>query len=736
MTLSATMLLALALQTPAVGQTPSSRPESLAPTDSTPLPTDSYADPDAAVLMARTRSYAESTKSGIESYRMLSRYAVSVGLSTGQRDRLLYKREVAWRISWRRNEEWRVDVLGSRELLPLVRNEPSAEGFNDGDEIGTLDPDFILGNRGQWVLRLPTAGSESNDLQHPLAPGSERHYRFATGDTTRIAFPGSESVTLIELRVTPRRASSRLLNGSYWLDATSGAPVRAAFRLASPARIEMEVSARRLLPWVADAFFDVDYLTLEYALWQGRWWLPRLLSVQGHGHFGGVDIPLLVEQTFEEVELFADDDAWSPLPPPDTLRWRKASAEEAHGEGPVEGTNADVPASAGSTTNADSLVREIYVLRDDTALVNSPYLPASAFNIESSLTNLDLARIRAALESSIPTMAVAEPEVAWSPVDPGLLRYNRVEGLSIGSSLIARYGQYALDAAVRLGLSGPTPSAEIGWLRTDRRGDRSLRAYSRIEAFSPRDRPLASGNSVGALLFGRDEGDYFRATGLSASIRRRFSRWNRGAIELTAFAEHQTTLERNTGRSLRGGDSFRANPVADRASQLGLEVALETRTGVDADNFRGGITARVGGEVGDFVFARGSLESYAAFPLPGPFVGSFEGAVGQILGEPSVQSIWQVGGSSTVRGFDPDERISGNTFWRSRGEIATERPSLRGLVFVDAGRAANDFTTAGPQLISAGVGVSAMDGLLRADIARALRGGSGWGVQLYLDAPL
>ncbi len=735
MTLPTAIMLALALQTPQEAAVAAPLEAQPAVADSVPVPDDSYADSAALALMAATRGYAEATKSDIEAYRLMSRYALSIGLNTGRRDRLLYKREMAWRVSWRRDVEWRVDVLGSRELLPLVRRSPSS-GDVDA-EIGTLDPDFFIGNRGQWVLRLPTAGDDSNSLHHPLAPGSESHYRFATGDTTRIQLPGSPTVTLVELRVLPRYPSARLLSGSFWFDAASAAPVRAAFRLASPARFELDATTRTFLPTVGDATFDIDYLSLEYSLWENRWWLPKLISLQGRGRIGGVDVPLLVEQTFEEIELFASAEEWTPLPPPDTLQFRRHLRDEEMEEDTAEDAAPEEGAKDDRTgDDAGSLERQIYVVRSDSTLVSSPLLAGSGADITSILSDQELSRIRETLAASTLPLGFAQSEVGWTLFDPGLLRYNRVEGLALGSSLAARYGPYSLDAAVRLGVAGPTPSAELGLRQVGRMGDREVRVYSRIQPFTPRDRPLALGNSVGTLLFGRDEGDYFRASGIAASIMQRLSRWNRSELVLSLFAEHQDALERNTSWSIRGRDRLRPNPAADRASQIGFDAFLETRTGVQVDHFRGGISARLRGESGSFSFARGSIESNIGFPLPGPLLGSIEGAVGHIVGSAPLQSIWYLGGPSTVRGFDPEDRISGKTFWRSRGEIATAQPGMRGILFVDAGWAGNALTLTSPQLVSVGAGVSAIDGILRADLARAVRGGSGWGLQLYLDAPL
>jgi hypothetical protein len=59
------------------------------------------------------------------------------------------------------------------------------------------------------------------------------------------------------------------------------------------------------------------------------------------------------------------------------------------------------------------------------------------------------------------------------------------------------------------------------------------------------------------------------------------------------------------------------------------------------------------------------------------------------------------------------------------------------VLFSDAGWAgARDGRNFDPPLLSAGVGASFLDGLVRFDVARALRAPTGWRVDLYLDAAL
>jgi hypothetical protein len=83
----------------------------------------------------------------------------------------------------------------------------------------------------------------------------------------------------------------------------------------------------------------------------------------------------------------------------------------------------------------------------------------------------------------------------------------------------------------------------------------------------------------------------------------------------------------------------------------------------------------------------------------------------------------------------------GDTYLRARLEIARYFSVVGVSVFGDAGwagprdgfslRNATDHA-----LLSAGAGLTVMDGLLRLDLARALRPPLGWRLALYLDAAL
>jgi outer membrane translocation and assembly module TamA len=70
-------------------------------------------------------------------------------------------------------------------------------------------------------------------------------------------------------------------------------------------------------------------------------------------------------------------------------------------------------------------------------------------------------------------------------------------------------------------------------------------------------------------------------------------------------------------------------------------------------------------------------------------------------------------------------------------EIANRLPAARLVLFYDVGRAApRDHLSLARPLMGAGVGASFLDGLIRIDLARALRSPKGWRLDFYMDGAL
>jgi hemolysin activation/secretion protein len=95
-----------------------------------------------------------------------------------------------------------------------------------------------------------------------------------------------------------------------------------------------------------------------------------------------------------------------------------------------------------------------------------------------------------------------------------------------------------------------------------------------------------------------------------------------------------------------------------------------------------------------------------------------------------------MGGTSTVRGYPPDELV-GDAYWLARAELALMGgPMLRPVVFYDAGWAGprDEWTRSQGNVRGAGVGVSFLDGLARIDLARGLDPSTVWRMHLYVEA--
>jgi hemolysin activation/secretion protein len=101
-----------------------------------------------------------------------------------------------------------------------------------------------------------------------------------------------------------------------------------------------------------------------------------------------------------------------------------------------------------------------------------------------------------------------------------------------------------------------------------------------------------------------------------------------------------------------------------------------------------------------------------------------------------VQSAFFLGGPATVRGYH-GAAAYGSAFWRGRAEVGTSFPAARLTLFGDAGWAGDrQDRRLSPQLVSAGIGGSFLDGLVRIDLARALERPTGWRLHFYVDGVL
>lgn len=709
---------------------------------------DAYLDAGARESVRLARARRSGVESGIRRYQAVSRARISVGLRALRRDRLLFRCESAVRVDWRRGEPAIREVLGGREMVPLVQRTPEPDE-DCGDSVFDPSADRLTFGLGGFL------GGEDAFARHPLAAGSEAHYRFRSGDTVTVRIPGAEALRLVELRVIPRRNESSLVSGSLWLESGSHAVVRAVLRLARP--FDLETDAARMDPEDDDVDevpgvfkpirADIRFVSVEYGLWHQRWWLPRLVALEGEAQVGKMArLPIRMEQTYSGFEVEGDAPG-TPLPAvttaaageaaPTTVRECRERSERGKAlRDSLRTVYPDhrVEVGCGCTSGRCS-EKVTLVPRDTQRVVASEHLPASIFEEgEGLVTRAEMEELLGLARGAAPApWQLARPRLSWAGRAPDLLRYNRVEGLSPGARADWELGRATADATLRVGLADLQPDVVLGATRTGPVSRHRLAAYRRLNAADFAPRALGLGNSLSALLFGRDEGNYFRSLGvelLRSPVAAQGLGWR-------VFAERQTEAEKSTDWSLPelwGDGGFGPNIAAQTADQAGASASWRTVRGADPAGWRGGVDLSLEGSTGTFTFARPSATVFGAAPLPAGLAGSVEVAAGTSAGDVPVQGLWFLGGTGTVRGYAGGV-TAGEAFWRTRAEVGGAAPGARIVAFSDAGWAGpRDAWRADPRLLSAGVGASFLDGLVRVDLSRALHEPTGWRVDLYLDA--
>jgi hypothetical protein len=334
-------------------------------------------------------------------------------------------------------------------------------------------------------------------------------------------------------------------------------------------------------------------------------------------------------------------------------------------------------------------------------------------------------------------------QAGWGPqaptlhygVDRGMLRYNRVEALSAGLLLESTLGKgYVASASVRIGVADWQPNAEFHLQRSN--GDRtySLGAYRRLNSANDWGDPLSVGASISSLLWAHDEGFYFRSAGaeLTSTTPRD------GALTWRLFAEREDDAEKHTNVSLwhaLGGAGFIPNIRAQSASVFGAGTQYRQSFGLDPKGLRATLELRGEGGAGTFDYARASAEATATHGLGAKLDGALTASVGGSVGSVPVQRFWFLGGVATVRGQEPGTQ-AGDAYWLGRAEIGRSFQGFRPTIFYDLGWAGarSGFAKSGRPMSGAGVGVSALDGLLRFDIAHGINPNHALRADLYTSA--
>jgi hypothetical protein len=672
------------------------------------------------------------------------RMSVGMGFKRIGRDRLLMRAERATHVMWKRDRGAVVEVKGQRNAFPMI------EGVGDGDiNLGSSgDIPYYPGRETLWIgSGLAKADVSENEMIHPLAAGAEAYYTYASGDSVSFQLPGGQRIELRELLIRPRQPKWNVAVGSLWFDVSTAHLVRAVYRMAQ----EMDIMAvakensedeknpdddipRWVKPMIMPMKGMVSAITVEYGLHEGRFWLPRAQTVEGDAQVSFMHIPFKLEQRF----TYESVNGTNPMPDltiavGDTAR--DSVSRAARRERRISECKNGTERVRTQYRSDETLRIRVVTPCDSIALAHSPELPKSIYDEGETVFG---SSERDALVAEALTLG-AQPGFAPQRMDIsyGLpyTRFNRIEGFStaIAADQVLG-GGYSAHALFRLGAADLSPNGELSLDRTDGRRTIGVGAYRRLVASNDWGDPLGFSSSLSALLFGRDEGFYYRTWGAELKGQKDYGLINTWRL----FAEQEFDATVQTEFSIAHPSGLKGtltNIDAVNGKIVGLAFGHHSSIGLDPHGFRALTDIKVEGGAGTFDYSRGSVQTTLSHGLGRAVDGALTLGGGTSGGHLPIQKQFFVGGVQTVRGQRAGAAI-GDSFWMTSAELGTGWPGFRKIVFGDLGWAGSrtNFAHPGRPLSGAGVGASFMDGLIRIDVAKGIYPEKAVRTNLYVEA--
>ena len=694
-----------------------------------------YLDDTARRLVLGAKAARDTARLAIDAYTALIRERIGLEAPSFRRDRPLVHGERAVRIRWSRQEPDVAHVLGSRVRFQTggLGESDSVEGL--GAERFAADP---LGDPFTFGFAVFEADGSEATTRSPLAPGAERHYQFRSGDTVSVQLGDGGTLRAVAVTAVPRYASIRLVSAIMWIDPESLGIARVAYRLAKKVDREFSWQLRRDGRWSPGLFvdagpldaadsalasdspttppslfdrlvngvfnnsyprlqMDLSTVVADYGLWEMRHWLPR--RVRWRGYMAVADdvsasgivpppVPATIDWTVEVEDIRERGQEGAPGAP--------ATAEEALALWREAGDSID-----GALESADPGAMVTIIPADRRALATSDLLPPSFWEEDRGTDEAALAGIASEL-AEIGTGEGGDRTLAASPwlFDPPgttlrLLRYNPVERLSVGTRLRRDFGWGRATLTTRIGTARvEAPDIDLTLQRDHPRSRILVSFYRALRSVDPGDR----GTDAPLIFMTGDLADFHWSHG--AAIRFLPPGGTRNWLSLRLFAERDVETVTDASRDRIGAAA----------------VWRPWWGGNEEGSLGGGGRVSLRGVAGDNPYTRALAEAALAIPLPARLSLGVQTGTAGVWGDPAPQDLWRIGGTGAwLRGHA--ESVRGSRIHMARLDLQRPVRFLRLSLFGDwASALGHDFR-------AVGAGLVLMDGIIRVDAARGLRGG-------------
>lgn len=695
-----------------------------------PLDTIAFATPATRAVVERAILRHRAQDSLVQDYRATLRYRLTVAIGQRRWARIaptaVEEQEAV--IQWRRPNDLRVDFLGRRS-----RTRSGDMNLNSTFS----SPWFVPRSLGDSVRIFGNDFPERAAL-HPLAADAPDWYRYTLGDSLSIAMPNGESVTLVSVEFAPRRVAEALIVGRLWLDRATAEVVRLSFQYVGTGLwvtpdegTRRDSSSARRANSLINRILSVSG-DLEYALQEGRYWMPYRQVIAGR-----IQIPIISDLVFpfEAITTFSDYaiNTGEPIPfrvvldtVPLTAQERRARRDSLSRErrDPDAVPDADrVRTWAGRLGQGGRFEMRrppLDSLREYAAWGDSLDFDLSATEARRLRESLaDLERLAARL----PGRMTGRPGSGFSYERlADLIRYNRVQGLSLGAGYQVRVPGTAFTqvfGTARYGFSDQRINLRASVVRDAPNGRWTLSGYREVTGVDPLRRGGELANTWRGIVMGRDENDYLLATGGRVSFETSVALGTE--LTLWAGAERQrpvmTEAHSAINDLLGGTGEFPANgPITPGTFALGgarVEGGFPGRT---RWTISGDLLAGKGDVAGR---AWGRVEQRFGRRAP-PTVRVTAGATTRREAD---QMAFRIGAGQTVRGFDY-ATLRAQAFWSVQVDVPTGRRWYHPILFADAAQAGalsgRGSLGSAPVLVGGGIGWQWLGGLIRVDLTRAL----------------